>query len=134
MKVDNRGSLGLIALLVTVLIIVVAAAIYFGGRGGVGPMTVKKDSALLDSKSTKQTVVGQAIDTGKAADCRERLNQIRTGITSFKATGTDDRSPATLKDVGLGVRPDYFQCPVSGKPYTYDAATGTVKCPTHNQF
>lgn len=134
MTLNRRGSLGLIALLVTVLIIVVAAAVYFGGSGGTGLTTVKKDSTLLDSKSTKQTVVGQAIDTGKAADCRERLNQIRTGIATFKTTGTDDRNPPTLKDIGLGVRPDYFACPVSKQPYTYDPATGTVKCPTHTQF
>jgi len=134
MRVDNRGSFGLIALLVAVLIVVIAAAIYFGGNGGAGLGTVKKDSKLLDTKSKKQTVVGQAIDTGKAADCRERLSQIRTGIATFKTTGGDDRNPQSLKDIGLGVGMDFFQCPVSGKPYTYDPATGAVKCPTHTDF
>lgn len=134
MRINDRGSVGLVALLVVVLIIVVAAAIYFGGSGGAGLSTVKKDGKLVDSKSTKETVVGQAIDTGKAADCRERLNQIRTGIATFKATGTDDRNPASFKEIGLSVGMDYFQCPVSNKPYTYDAATGTVQCPTHNNF
>jgi len=130
MRLNKRGNWSLIGLLVTVVIIVVVAAYYFGGSGS----TVKKNSALLDSKSQKNTVFGQAIDTGKAADCRERLNQIRTGIQSYKTTGTDDRNPQSFKDIGLSVGPDYFACPVSKKPYTYDPATGTVKCPTHDQF
>ena len=131
MKLDSRGSFGLIALLVTVVIIVVVAAIYFGGSGGT---TVKKDSALLDSKSKKVTVLGQAMDTAKAADCRERMNQIRTGIATFKATGTDDSNPKSFRDIGLSVAPTYFQCPVSNQPYTYDPTTGTAKCPTHTNF
>ena len=131
MRLDNRGNWSLIALLVTVVIIVVAAAYYFGGSG---LSTVKKSSPLLDAKSKKSTIVGQAIDTGKSADCRQRLNQIRTGIMAFKTTGTDDSNPQSFKDIGLGVSPDFFRCPVSNQPYTYDPATGTVKCPTHSQY
>ena len=133
MKLNHRGSWSLIALLVVVAIIVVVAAIYFGGSGS-GPTTVKKDSSLLDQKSQKQTALGKAMDTAKAADCRERLNQIRMGVQNYKATGTNDQNPPSFKDVGLSVGPDYFQCPVSGKPYTYDPATGTAKCPTHDSF
>lgn len=131
MNRHTKGSVGLIALLLVAVIIVVAAAVYFAGKGGTS--TVSKDSELLDSSSTKKTVVGQALDTGKAADCRERLNQIRTGIINYKMTA-DDRNPATLGDIGLSVRPDYFTCPVSNKPYTYDPGTGAVHCPTHDKF
>jgi hypothetical protein len=132
MRVDNRGSWSLLALLVVVAIIVVWAALYFGKSGGTGLTSVQKNNQLVDSKSKKNTVFGQAIDTGKAQDCRERLRQIRLGIETYKTT--DEGNPRTLKDVGLSVGPDYFECPMSKQPYTYDPATGTVHCPTHNDF
>jgi len=121
-------------MLVAVVIVVGAAAWYFGSGGTATPSTVKQNSSLLDTKSQKNTVFGKAIDTGKATDCSERLRQIRMGIEQYKATGANEQNPPTLKDIGLGVNPDYFQCPVSNKPYTYDPATGTVHCPTHTNF
>lgn len=131
MKLDNRGSWSLVGLLVVVVIIVIAAAYMFGGTG---PTTVKKNSELLDPKSEKQTVVGQSLDTAKASVCREQLGQIRQGIQAFKATEATEANPRTLKDIGLSVGMDFYQCPVSGKQYTYDAATGAVKCPTHDTY
>ena len=132
MRLNNRGSMSLIGLLVAVVIVVIVAAIYFGG----GSMSTvgKKNNALLDSKSKKNTVFGKAMDTAKASDCHERLNQIRMGIANYKATSADDGNPQSFKDLGLGVSDDYFQCPVSNQRYTYDAAAGTVKCPTHTNF
>lgn len=132
---NNRGSWSLIGLLVAVLIVVVAAAIYFGGNNAPSGSTVgKKNAGLLDEKSQKNTVFGKAIDTGKASDCKQRLIQIRAGIENYKAMGTSEANPPTFKDMGLGVSNDYFQCPVSSKPYTYDPAAGAVKCPTHDSF
>lgn len=124
----------MIALLVVAAIIVIWAACYFGQSGSTGPATVKKDSQLLDPKSTKKTVFGQAIDTGKSVDCRQKLNQIKLGIQNYKLMNGDEGNPRTFRDIGLGVGSDYFQCPVSKKPYTYDPATGQVHCPTHDQF
>jgi len=132
MKLSNRGSWSLIGLLVVVVIIVVAAAYMFGGMGG--PSTVKSNSPLLDSKSQKQTIVGKSIDTGKASVCRQQLGQIRQGIQAYKASEGTESNPRTLKDIGLSVGQEFYQCPVSNQPYTYDPAAGTVKCPTHNQF
>lgn len=132
MKLNNRGNWSLIGLLAAVAIIVVLAALYFGKGGGV--TTVKSDSPLLDKSSTKQTVVGKSIDTAKAAECRERLDQIRKGIETYKATSGTEANPPTFKDIGLGVSTTYFQCPVSNQPYAYDPATGTVKCPTHANY
>jgi len=134
MKLNNRGSWSLIALLVVAAIIIIAAAFYFGQGGTTGPVTVKKDSKLLDSKSKKETVFGQSLDTAKAADCSERLRQITMGIRSWKASEGTEANPKSLRDLGLGVGADYFKCPVSGKDYTYDPATGVVKCPTHSNF
>ena len=130
-KLDNRGSWSLIGLLVVVVIIIVASVYMFGGMG---PSTVKSNSSLLDSKSQKQTTLGKAIDTGKASVCRQQLGQIRQGIQALKASEGTEANPKTLKDIGLSVGQEFFQCPVSGQPYTYDQVAGTVKCPTHNQF
>lgn len=127
MKHNNRGSWSLIGLLVTVAIIFVAVALYFGKGGSV--MTVKNDSKLVDQQSQKKTVLGKALDTAKATDCQERLRQIRLGIVNYKASNESGGNPTTLKDVGLGVAVNYFQCPISKQPYQYDPQTGTVKCP-----
>lgn len=134
MKLNNRGNWSLIGLLVTLAIVIAAAAYFMGKAPAGGPSTVGKNTSVLDSQSKKGTVFGKAIDTGKATDCREHLNQIRLGIAAYKASATDDRNPQSFKDIGLSVGMDYFQCPMSNVPYTYDPATGTVKCQTHNTF
>lgn len=131
MRLNNRGNWTLIGLLVAV-VIAAAAGVYY--LNGTGTSTVKSDSQLLDSNSEKQTVVGKSMDTAKAADCRERLRQIRLGITNYRAMNATDTNPPDLKSIGLGVSSDYFQCPMSGQAYTYDQAAGTVQCPTHMEY
>jgi len=130
---NNRGNWTLIGLLVAVAIVVVAFAVYMGGGG---PSTVEEDSELLDQSSQKQTVYGKAIDTAKDTECQERLRQIRLGIVNYKAVSATEQNPPTLKDIGLGVSTNYYQCPVSGQPYSYDPATGQVKCqnPSHADY
>jgi len=132
MRLGNRGNWSLIGVLAAAAIVAIAAVYYFGGSSGV--TTVKSDSPLLDKSSTKQTVVGRSIETAKAAECRQRLDQIKKGIETFKATNGTEANPASFKDIGLGVSTSYFQCPVSNQPYAYDAATGKVTCPTHPAF
>lgn len=129
---SNRGSWTLIGLLVVAAIIFIVLAITFGKSGL--PTTAGKNTDLLDKGSKKQTIVGQSLDTAKAVDCQERLRQIRLGIYQYKTTSADDENPPTLKDIGLGVSADYFQCPVSNQQYQYDQATGVVRCPTHTDF
>lgn len=131
MKLNDRGSWSLIGLLVVVVIIVVAGVYLFGKMG---PSTVKNNSPLLDSKSKKETVVGKSIDTAKASACQQQLIQIRQGIQAYKASEGTEANPKSLKDLQLGVRPDFFQCPMTNQPYTYDPATGAVKCPTHSTY
>jgi flagellin-like protein len=134
MKLNNRGNWSLLGLLVAVAIVVIAAAYLYGGRGGV--VTVDSNSKLLDKASKKQTTLGKAMDTAKAADCRQRLIQIRSAIQMYRDQSTDatPENPKSFKDMGLGVSTDFYQCPMSGQLYTYDPATGTVKCPTHPTF
>lgn len=125
MKLNNRGNWSLIGMLMAAAIIGVVIYLYMGQ--GTGPSTVKSSSNLVDQSSKKKTVYGKAMDTGKAVDCQQRLRQIRTAIEMSKTTS--EANPPTLKDAGLNVRPDYFKCPVSNQDYTYDPATGIVKCP-----
>jgi len=131
MRLNNRGNWSLIGILAAAAIVVILSVVYFGGGD---TMTVKEDSELLDQSSEKQTVVGKALDTGKAEDCRQRLHQIRVGVESYKAMSVSEGNPPTLKDIGLGVSSSYFYCPVSGKAYEYDPSNGTVRCPTHPDF
>ncbi|MCX6344660.1 MAG: hypothetical protein NT018_06265 [Armatimonadetes bacterium] len=135
MKLNNRGNWSLIGLLVTAAIIGVVM-FFMLGKNGFGPSSVRSDSKLVDQSSKKHTIYGKAMDTAKGADCQERLRQIKLGIASYKASSTDESFPATLKDVGLSVGADYFNCPVSNQPYTYDRTTGAVNCPYpgHSNF
>lgn len=96
--------------------------------------SASKDRNLVDKSSTKKTVVGKSIDTAKAAQCREQLDQIRKGIETYKAASGSEQNPATFKDIGLGVSNTYYRCPVSNAAYTYDPATGKVACPAHPDF
>lgn len=134
MKLNNRGNWTLIGLLAAVAIVAILAAVYLVGGDSGGTVTVKKDSKLLDSKSTKKTIVGRSIDTGKAADCQQRIHQIRLGIDTYRSSSASETNPSSFKDIGLGVSNDYFKCPVSEEAYRYDPATGTVQCPTHTQY
>ncbi len=136
MKLNNRGNLSLIGLLVTVVILGVVLYFYFGGSGGGQVSTVKSDSKMLDKSSKKKTVFGKAIDTSKGVDCEQRLRQIRAAIETYKVSSERGAPPPTLKDAGLSVMPDYFDCPVSKQAYIYDPATGTIRCPypSHSKF
>lgn len=134
MKRSNRGNWSLIGILAAAVII--GIVIFFMFSGGTGTSTVKKDSKLVDQSSQKQTIYGKAIDTGKGVDCREHLNQIRSGIQNYKISSPDNANPPTMNDIGLGVAATYFECPVSHQPYIYDPATGTVRCqyPGHASY
>lgn len=125
MRLNNRGNWSLVGLLVAVAIVAVISAMYFTGTGFT---TVGKNNKMLDQSSKKHTVVGKAMDTAKGEDCRQRLIQIRTGISTYQSTSGSENFPATLKDIGMGVSTDYFYCPVSNQPYVYDPATGKVSC------
>lgn len=125
MRLNNRGNWTLVGMLVAVVIIMVAGAMYFGNAN---TTTVSKDNKVLDQSSKKKTVIGKSMDTAKGEDCRQRLNQIRLGINAYQASSTDEGFPPTLKDIGLGVSNDYFYCPVNNQPYAYDPNTGTVRC------
>jgi hypothetical protein len=88
------------------------------------------------ASSGSQSIVGQSLDSGKSSQCRSQLSQIRQGIETYKTTAGTDENPPTLADINLGVSADFYKCPVSGQPYTYDPASGLVKCttPRHGNY
>ena len=85
-----------------------------------------------DADGTKgQTTYGAALERAREVECLNNLQQIRTTIQAYAAT--NGSNPPTLSAASLpsGVQP---VCPVTKAPYTYDAATGMVKCPQHPKF
>ena len=129
---NNRGNWTLISMLVVVAIIAIAGYVIINGNLS----SVDKNSDLVDKESLKKTTYGKSIEKAQGEDCRQRLNQIRTGIQSYKAMSASEDNPPTLKDIGMGVSNTYFYCPVSEEAYQYDPASGTVKCPhsAHSNF
>jgi hypothetical protein len=132
---NKRGNWTLISMLVTVAIIIVVAAMYFHG-GVPSPTSVKQGDPLLDASGGKVTVMGQALDAARGTNCRNQLSQIRQSVSAWKSSTGSEQNPETMAELGLGVGADYFKCPVTGEPYAYDPATGTVRCvnPGHANY
>jgi hypothetical protein len=123
---NNRGNWTLIGLLVGVAIVIVAIAMMWGGNGS-NFTTAGKAGQDLQAQSDKKTVIGQSMDAAKGSQCKQQLVQIRQSIEMFKSS--NEENPASLKDLGLAVGPEFFVCPTSKMPYVYDPAAGTVRCP-----
>jgi len=135
MKLNNRGSWSLIGLLVAVVIVAILAVVLFCGKGNDGAVTTAGGGkGLLDPHSKKKTIIGKSMDTAKATACRNQLDQIRKGILAYKAESGTEANPPDFRSLRLGVSMVFFQCPMSDAPYTYDRATGTVRCPTHVEY
>lgn len=82
-----------------------------------------------------QSIPGKAMQRAMAPKCESNLNQLRLLVGSAKEdAGESGAYPASLDTISEAARIN--KCPVSGKPYDYDPATGTVKCLTtgHEKF
>ncbi len=116
----RRGNT-LVGMLVVVAIIAIMAAIFLGG--GQGSSLGVGESKRADGKG--RTVLGASMEAARDDVCRSNLGQIRSSIQI--ATTTDDEKPASLAELrGMS---SVSSCPTGKEPYTYDPATGTVKCP-----
>jgi hypothetical protein len=123
--VNERGSWSLIGLLVVVVIGLVFFLMFMGphSKGLLGPQSNKPD------KDGAYTVVGKSMNMAKDTECKSNLTQVRSAITMYRGEH-DEAVPASLADVQLGTaNPDFLKCPVGKEAYTYDATTGTVRCP-----
>ncbi len=78
------------------------------------------------------TLVGDALDSAHSVECREHLNQVRLSITNIRANSGE--FPAGIQETSLNG--NFYNCPVGGQDYQYDAETGTVTCvnPGHEKY
>jgi hypothetical protein len=121
---DRRGQWAIIEIVVVVAIIVVAAYFILPGYLS-GGKTSKGDTDRV------HTPIGQA----ESVDCRNNLNQLRSAIEMETSSSEAGTLPAAIADLGSSMTP-VSKCPISGKEYTYDPATGKVSCatPGHEKY
>ena len=115
---DRRGQWAIVEILVVAAIIIVAAYFILPGYLGGG----KTKNGEVDRVHTP---IGQA----ESVDCRNNLNQIRSAIEMEQTSGEEGRAPASIADLGPSMS-SVSKCPISGKEYSYEAATGRVSCTT----
>ena len=72
------------------------------------------------------TVVGQSVARAKDEVCMSNIRQVRMSIQAL-STNADDQKPESLEALKLPAT--MIECPIGHEPYTYDPATGAVKCP-----
>lgn len=121
---DRRGQWAIVEILVVVAIIAVAAYFILPGYLGGGKT---KDGEV----DRVHTPVGQA----ESIECRNNLSQLRSAIEMERNSSEAGRAPASIADLGPSLSP-VSKCPISGREYTYDAATGRVSCatPGHEKY
>jgi len=115
---DGRArGFALVGLLLVVLIIGLATAVYLGlGRS-------QSDGNGEDGLAT--TTPGRAIEKAKSVECANNLRQLRMLIQTEMTV--EGEYPRKLNADSGGA---LTHCPVSGKAYVYDPRTGRVSCPT----
>ena len=127
---DERGFLALIEILV-VLVIIMVAMYYWIGNAGPGS-TGSAPAGYVPRKGGPETVPGAAIDMAVATQCMENLRAIRQALTLYQ--DENQKLPAGIADLRLPY--STLRCPNTSMEYTYDPATGRVKCltPGHGKF
>lgn len=120
---DTRGQWAIIEIVVVVAILVVLAYIfvprYIGGTPG-------------EDSGEAGTPIGRA----KSVDCMNNLRNIRVAVSMYRQTN-EDRLPASIADLeSSGISGSVTRCPISGAAYSYDPATGQVRCatPGHERY
>ncbi|MBX3095940.1 MAG: hypothetical protein KF812_03685 [Fimbriimonadaceae bacterium] len=116
----NHGR-GMVEVLIVMVIIVVGVIVWSnGGLPGMGGTSKPRADGV------GETVVGRSMAAAKDDKCISNLKQVRMAI-SMQTDPVDEIHPTSLTELKLGS--DFEKCPLGGEPYTYDPATGTVKCP-----
>ena len=111
---SQLGQWGLIGMLVALLIIGILFVMVL--------LPKMKSASGTRQKTTPQAAMEQAKDV----ECMSNLRSIREALVMYK--NENDTLPPTLADLKIGVRPDFFKCPVGGEVYQYDPSTGTARC------
>jgi hypothetical protein len=120
MKRKESGET-LVGLLIAMVIIGILAVAAMKGSSMFG---AKGPSARKDGKGS--TTYGLAKLAAKDVECQSNIGQTRLGL-QIAATNADEKFPDNLEATRIGA--DFYKCPVGGERYTYDPATGIVKCP-----
>lgn len=114
-----KTGFSLIEILVVMVVIVAIAGLVSYNYLGKGKPGEKKVTPINEAKKVA---------------CQSNLQQIRTGIQTFKTMNTDaaengngePKNPETLKEMKLPQ--ELLECPEGHEPYQYDPASGTVHC------
>lgn len=134
---SEQGFWTLIGILLAAAIIIVLVVVMYGPNSKISPEgrlnQASEESGLEVQTHPGQSTVGAVSDKGKEPVCRNNLQQIRAYLTMEQTQ--NDQYPANLdaRKIGSGSIPN---CPVSNQPYSYDPATGIVRCttPGHEGF
>ena len=114
----------LVGILVAFLVVVLAVVFFV--TGGMGTIKNEEGEEYKRADGLGNTTLGRARYAAEDAACKTQLGQVR-GLVSLASDPVDDTFPGELNDVG-GLPNGYDKCPIGSEPYTYDAATGEVKC------
>ncbi|GBC97947.1 hypothetical protein HRbin17_00442 [bacterium HR17] len=112
-----RRAQTLAVLLVAALVIAIGVALVYFNR---------QMTATHGTTAPAPTTLGAAMQRAKEVECLNNLRQLRAAVQQYRAV--NETNPPNLQDLRGGVPP---VCPVTQVPYTYDPATGTVRCPRH---
>jgi prepilin-type N-terminal cleavage/methylation domain-containing protein len=129
---QRSGAFVLIELLVVLVLLAVAAGVYFAWYS---PHRAQQLKAAVEAGNPQQvpvgpqTVLGQALQKAESTNCLNNLQQLRQAIQLY--VSDNGTYPPSLEALNL---PGMLTCPVSGQPYRYDPSTGTVSCPTHPKY
>lgn len=122
----NSGQ-SLIGTLVVIAILVGLGLFFvYGGYGLTGSSEKRPDGK-------GETLIGRSALRAKDSKCMQYLGQIRSAV-QIATDPVEDVRPQTLEETRLGS--DFYKCPIGKEPYSYDPATGTVKCvhPGHEKY
>ncbi|MDQ2987122.1 MAG: hypothetical protein M3R13_10460 [Armatimonadota bacterium] len=121
MKKLQRGN-SMMGLMAAVLIICIAAGVYFtGGFGSFG------ETALPDRPDGQgRTTIGRAANRAKDTVCQSNLRQVNMSVDVAKTAG---EAPTSLTELS-GLGPEFLRCTIEPREaYVYDGAGGRVTCP-----
>lgn len=113
-------------MVVAVIILVVVYLLY-----GTNTATTPGGGVITSPSGEARTRPGAALEQARGVECQQNLQGLRQAIAAYRLD--NDEPPPSLADLrATGIT----RCPVSGNPYVYDPATGTVRCttPGHENF
>ncbi|MEQ1823899.1 MAG: hypothetical protein ABL949_15435 [Fimbriimonadaceae bacterium] len=119
----RRGQTLAATLICLVIMGMLVMVFMYGSTGG--------KSSRKDGKGT--TLPGLAMYKARDEACKSNLSQTRSSLEIARANAGDE-PPTSLSDTRLA--PEFLRCPIGKEPYTYDPATGEVKCahPGHDKY